>query len=371
MSFSAEPNYTHGTQAKTGVLLVNLGTPDAATRPAVRRYLKEFLSDVRIVEIPRLVWWVILNGIILNVRPAKTAAKYATIWMPEGSPLRVYTERQANLTATTLTSLTPAPLVVLPAMRYGNPSIESQLDELKRQQCNNILVLPLYPQYAASTTGSTFDQLARVLTKWRNVPGIRFVRSYHDHPAYIDAMAHNVEAQWKIIGRPNFSTDKLLMTFHGVPKFHLDRGDPYHCQCHKTARLIGERLGLQPSDYVVTFQSRFGKAEWLQPYTDKTLEALGSAGTRRVDVICPGFAADCLETLEEIADEARETFLHAGGIEFNYLPVANDTPPYVAALATITMENLTGWVSCDWRADVAAAENSRAEQRARKLGAGA
>jgi ferrochelatase len=208
-----------------------------------------------------------------------------------------------------------------------------------------------------------------VLTTWRNVPGIRFVRSFHDHPAYIDAMAGNLDMHWARIGRPDFATDKLLMTFHGVPKFHLDRGDPYHCHCHKTARLIGERLGLQPGDYVVTFQSRFGKAVWLQPYTDKTLEALGAAGTRRIDVICPGFAADCLETLEEIADEGRETFLHAGGKEFNYLPVANDTPRYVDALASVAMDNLAGWVSADWRADVAAAENAQSAENARKLGA--
>lgn len=369
MSFSTEPNYTHGSQAKTGILLVNLGTPDAATPVAVRRYLKEFLSDTRIVEIPRLIWWFILNIIILNVRPKKTAAKYSSIWMAEGAPLRVYTERQARLVGEQLASLIPSPLVVLPAMRYGNPSMASQLAELKRQQCNNVLVLPLYPQYAASTTGSTFDQLARILTKWRNVPGVRFVRNFHDHPAYIDAMAKNLEAHWQQIGYPNFITDKLLMTFHGVPKFHLDRGDPYHCQCHKTARLIGQRLGLQPHDYVVTFQSRFGKAEWLQPYTDKTLETLGAAGTRRIDVICPGFAADCLETLEEIADEGRDTFLHAGGKEFNYLPVANDTQPYVTALARIVIDNLAGWVGADWRFDLATAENARSAENARKLGA--
>ncbi|MFM7294929.1 MAG: ferrochelatase [Burkholderiales bacterium] len=369
MSFSTEPNYTHGSQAKTGILLVNLGTPDAATPVAVRRYLREFLSDTRIVEIPRLIWWFILNIIILNVRPKKTAAKYSSIWMAEGSPLRVYTERQARLVGEQLASLIPSPLVVLPAMRYGSPSMASQLAELKHQQCNNILVLPLYPQYAASTTGSTFDQLARVLTKWRNVPGIRFVRNFHDHPAYIDAMAKNLDVHWQQIGYPNFITDKLLMTFHGVPKFHLDRGDPYHCQCHKTARLIGERLGLQPHDYVVTFQSRFGKAEWLQPYTDKTLETLGAAGTRRIDVVCPGFAADCLETLEEIADEGRDTFLRAGGKEFNYLPVANDTQPYVTALTRIVMDNLAGWVGADWRFDLAAAENARSAENARKLGA--
>jgi ferrochelatase len=369
MSFQAEPNFTHGTQAKTGVLLVNLGTPDEPTPQAVRRYLKEFLSDPRIVEIPKFVWWFILNGIILNVRPKKTAAKYAGIWMPEGSPLRVYTERQAKLLAETLARRTNSPIVVRSAMRYGNPSMESVLDELKREQCNNILVLPLYPQFAASTTASTFDQLGRVLAERRNVPGIRFIRNYHDHPDYIRAMARNVEARWAEIGRPDFSVDKLLMTFHGVPRFHLDRGDPYHCQCHKTARLIGDALGLKPADYIVTFQSRFGKAEWLQPYTDKTLEALGAAGTRRIDVICPGFAADCLETLEEIADEGRETFLHAGGKAFNYLPVANDTAAYVDALTSVVMDNLGGWVTANWDAAAAAKENAITAELAAKMGA--
>jgi len=258
---------------------------------------------------------------------------------------------------------------VLPAMRYGNPSMSSAIAALKQQHCDNILVVPLYPQYAASTTASTFDQLARALSSMRNVPGIRFVRSYHDHPAYVDAVARNLEAHWRRIGRPDFATDKLLMTFHGVPKFHLDRGDPYHCHCHKTARLVAERLGLQHADYVVTFQSRFGRAEWLQPYTDKTLESLGSKGTRRVDVICPGFAADCLETLEEIADEGRETFLHAGGSTFNYLPVANDSDAYVDALLTIAMEHLGGWIQSDWDAGRASAENLNSAKLASAIGA--
>lgn len=369
MSFATEPNYKHGTQAKIGILLVNLGTPDAPTPKAVRRYLKEFLSDPRIVEIPRLVWWLILNVIILNVRPRKSAAKYATIWTAQGSPLRIHTERQATMLGAALAKRVTYPTVVLPAMRYGNPSMASAMALLKDQHCDNILVLPLYPQYAASTTASTFDQLARTLSSIRNLPGIRFVRSYHDHPAYIDAVARNLDAHWQRIGRPDFATDKLLMTFHGVPKFHLDRGDPYHCHCHKSARLIAERLGLQPTDYVVTFQSRFGRTEWLQPYTDKTLEALGAKGTNRVDVICPGFAADCLETLEEIAVEGRETFLHAGGSTFNYLPVANDSDAYVDALLTISMAHLDGWIRSDWDPGRAAAENGNSAKLASALGA--
>ena len=369
MAYRPETPFTHGTSPTTGVLLVNLGTPDDTSTGAVRRYLKQFLSDTRVVEIPKPIWWLILNLIILNVRPAKSAKKYASIWMKEGSPLRVYTARQAQMLRGFLGEKFNSPLRVEYAMRYGNPSIESAIDKLKAANCDNILVLPLYPQYAASTTASTMDELGRVLLKARNVPGIRFVRSYHDHPAYIDAVARNLEAHWQRIGRPDFATDKLLMTFHGVPKFHLDRGDPYHCHCHKTARLVAERLSLQPTDYVVTFQSRFGRTEWLQPYTDKTLEALGAKGTRRVDVICPGFAADCLETLEEIADEGRETFLHAGGSTFNYLPVANGSDAYVDALLTISMEHLGGWTRSDWDPGLAAAENGNSAKLASALGA--
>ncbi|MBL8512008.1 MAG: ferrochelatase [Betaproteobacteria bacterium] len=368
-AFRPEPPHTHGSQPKTGILLVNLGTPDEPTPAAVRRYLKEFLSDQRVVEIPRAIWWLILNGIILNVRPKKTAAKYQSIWLKEGSPLRVYTERQAQMLKGYLGETLKSPFCVAAAMRYGNPSIEAGIATLKGQQCDNILVLPLYPQYAASTTASTFDQLARVLMRQRNVPGIRLVRSFHDHPAYIEALARNVRAAWMKLGRPDFTTDKLLMTFHGLPRFHLDQGDPYHCHCHKTARLLAEALGLAPDHYRVTFQSRFGRAEWLQPYTDQTLAALGQAGVKRVDVICPGFAADCLETLEEIGMEAKHTFLSAGGHTFHYLPVANDSEAFVGALTEITREHLQGWISEPWDRDAAARQNQLSQERAKALGA--
>ena len=369
MTYRPEPPFTHGTPPTTGVLLVNLGTPDDTSTGAVRRYLKQFLSDTRVVEIPKPIWWLILNLIILNVRPAKSAKKYASIWMQEGSPLRVYTARQAQMLRGFLGEKFRSPLKVEYAMRYGNPSIESAIDKLKSANCDNILVLPLYPQYAASTTASTMDELGRVLSKIRNVPGIRFVRSYHDHPAYINAIAKNVLAEWMKIGRPNFATDKLLMTFHGLPKFHLEKGDPYHCHCHKSARLIAEQLGVKAGDYIVTFQSRFGRTEWLQPYTDKTLEKLGTDGCKRVDVICPGFASDCLETLEEIAMEAKETFLHAGGKTFNYIPVANDSQAYVKALTTIATEELSGWVSESLNNAVAKQEGEASAVRARALGA--
>ena len=369
MIFLPEPEFEHGTQPKTGVLLINLGTPDEPTPGAVRRYLKEFLSDSRVVEIPRLIWWLILNGIILNTRPARTAKKYASIWMKEGSPLKVYTERQTQMLRGHLGERIKSPLAVTYAMRYGSPSLAKAIAELKAGHCNRILVLPLYPQYASSTTGAAMDAIGEELKRHRNVPGIRFVRNFHDHPAYIDAIVKNVLAYWMKAGRPDFATDKMLMSFHGLPRFHLDKGDPYHCECHKTARLIAEQFNLKKDQYLVTFQSRFGKAEWLKPYTGKTLAALGRAGVKRVDTICPGFAADCLETLEEIAIEGKATFLESGGREFNYIPTTNDTQPWINALMTITMQNLGGWVSADWDKTAAEAELAAGAQRAKALGA--
>ncbi|HEX4857559.1 MAG TPA: ferrochelatase [Usitatibacteraceae bacterium] len=354
MPYRPEPPYSHGTPPQTGILLVNLGTPDEATAPAVRRYLKQFLSDTRVVEIWKPLWWLILNGIILNTRPAKTAKKYADIWRADGSPLRAISERQAQMLRGYLGEQTGVKFPVVAAMRYGNPSIEAGIDQLKAKNCENILVLPLYPQYAASTTASTMDELGRVLASIRNVPGIRVVRSFHDHPAYIRAVAQNVLAEWTKIGRPDFRQDKLLMSFHGLPKFHLDKGDPYHCHCYKSARLIAAELGVKDGEYLVAFQSRFGRAEWLQPYTDKTLEKLGKAGTRRLDIIAPGFAADCLETLEELAIENRNVYLEAGGKEYHYIPVANDTEPFVKALVEVAKENLGGWMDAAARFDAAA-----------------
>ncbi|MBL8513173.1 MAG: ferrochelatase [Betaproteobacteria bacterium] len=364
MPFRPEPPYTHGTAPQTGILLVNLGTPDEPTAPAVRRYLKQFLSDARVVEIWKPLWWLILNGIILNTRPAKTAKKYESIWRKDGSPLRTITERQAQMLRGYLGEQTGVKFQVVAAMRYGNPSIGAGIDQLKAQHCDNILVLPLYPQYAASTTASTMDEVGRMLAGLRNVPGIRFVRSFHDHPAYIQGVARNVMAEWTKIGRPDFKQDKLVMSFHGLPKFHLDKGDPYHCQCHKSARLIAAELGVKDGEYVVTFQSRFGRAEWLQPYTDKTLEKLGKAGTRRLDIIAPGFAADCLETLEELALENCNVFLEAGGREYHYIPVANESQAFVEALVEVAKENLGGWVEGLARFDAAMSAD-----RAKALGA--
>ena len=364
MAYLPEPPFAHGSTARTGVLLVNLGTPDEPTAPAVRRYLAEFLWDPRVVEIPRLAWWPILRFILLT-RPAKSAAKYAAVWTKEGSPLRVNLDRQVQLLRGYLGERVKSPLAVAGACRYGNPSIAAGLAELRAKGCDRILVLPLYPQYAASTTGSAMDALGAALSRLRNVPAVRFVRHFHDHPAYVKAIARAVNDYWMKHGRP----DRLVMSFHGLPRFSLDRGDPYHCECHKSARLIAAELGWDDGRTLVTFQSRFGKAEWLKPYTDRTLEALGREGAGRVDVICPGFAADCLETLEEIAMEGRDAFLGAGGKEYHYIPTTNDSPAFMAALTRIALENLHGWASAEWDAQAADAEARASAARARALGA--
>jgi ferrochelatase len=338
--FLPEPSFRHDQPQRIGLLLINLGTPAAPTAPALRRYLKEFLSDHRVVEIPRLVWWPILNGIILNTRPAKSAAKYASIWQPGGSPLKVHTENLTRLLATELAGRVAEPLVVEYAMRYGQPSVASVIERMKAQGCDRILALPLYPQYAASSSASALDAVWQTLLKTRNLPEVRAVRHYHDDPGYIAALRQSVEQYWAEHGHP----DCLLMSFHGVPRRSLDLGDPYHCECLKTGRLLAEALGLAPDQYRITFQSRFGKAEWLQPYTTATLAELGRAGTGRVDAICPGFAADCLETLEEIAMEGKADFLKAGGGEFHYIPALNTRPTWVTALADLVLAHLAGWL---------------------------
>ncbi|MEP7074006.1 MAG: ferrochelatase, partial [Nitrosospira sp.] len=337
---SPEPAYRHGNPTQTGILLVNLGTPDAPTAQALRPYLKQFLSNPRVVEIPQWAWWPILNGVILNTRPKKSAEKYAQIWMPEGSPLKVHTARQTLLLRDILEKRTkPVPMVEY-AMSIGNPSIAGVLGQMKQHGCERILVLPLYPQYAASSTASAFDEVFAQLKTMRNTPAIRTVKHYHDHPGYIAALAQNVRDYWMKSGKP----DKLVMSFHGVPRFTLDKGDPYHCECQKTGRLLAEMLELDAAEYQICFQSRFGRAEWLRPYTALTLEQLGKQNTRRVDVVCPGFVSDCLETLEEIAMEGKAIFIQAGGHEFHYIPCLNERDDWINALADIALTNLHGWL---------------------------
>lgn len=360
MTYQTEPAFAHGTPAKTGILLINLGTPDAPTAQAVRPYLKEFLSDPRVVEIPKPIWWLILNGIILNTRPKKSAAKYASVWLPEGSPLRVHTEKQASLLQGYLGERTKAPFVVDYAMRYGNPSIPSVLRKLKEQNCQRILIVPMYPQYAASSTATAYDIVFSELQQMRNTPALRTIKSFHDDAGYIKALANNINEYWMKNGRP----EKLLMSFHGLPRYTLDKGDTYHCECHKTGRLLAQELGLKPEQYTLSFQSRFGKAEWLKPYTTATLKELGQQKTKRLDVVCPGFVADCLETLEEIAQEGKEDFQHAGGGEYHYIPCLNERHDWMRALTDLVMDNLHGWLIAP-----NAAELEQGRLRARAMGA--
>ena len=338
MSFRPEPAIERGLPERTAVLLCNLGTPDAPTPAAVRRYLAEFLSDRRVVEIPRLVWLAILHGVILRTRPAKSALKYASIWKPEGSPLRTWTEKQTKLLGGYLGERGQR-VIVRSAMRYGSPSIASVLDELKAAGATRILILPLYPQYSASTTASVIDAVGAWAMQIRTVPELRFINRYHDDPGYIRAIAKRITDFWTDRGRP----DKLVLSFHGIPKRTVALGDPYFEQCMTTARLLVEQLRIAAEHVIVTFQSRLGRAEWLQPYTEPTLIGLARQGVKRVDVACPGFTSDCLETLEEIDQEARAAFMQAGGEEFNYLPCLNDQHEWIAALSALAIRHMQGW----------------------------
>ena len=323
------------TTPSTGVLLVNLGTPEAATPSAVRSYPRQFLSDPRVVELPRLAWLPILYFLVLPFRPGKTAKKYAKIWTPDGSPLRIYHERQAQLLRGYLGQKMKSPVPVFASMRYGKPNIAYGLKELASKGCNRVLVIPMYPQYAGSATGSVEDEVNRVKVK----PETRVLHDFHDHRAYAKSIAKNVNDYWFKHGRP----DRLLMSFHGIPKKSGDGGDPYQKQCLESARLIATELGWNDQRTTVAFQSRFGAAEWIKPYTVEVLTEMGKAGVGRVDVLCPGFATDCLETLEEIAIEGRDAFRKAGGKDFHYIPVTNDTPPWMTALSIIAIEQLENW----------------------------
>lgn len=366
MAFRNEPPFTHDKLAKTAVLLVNLGTPDAPTTKAVRRYLKQFLSDSRVVEIPQAIWWVILHGVILPFRSSKSAHKYASIWTSEGSPLKVHTDKQATLLRGYL-GQRGHQIQVAYAMRYGKPSIPEVLDQLKTDGCDRILILPAYPQYSATTTASIYDVVFAHYAQVRNVPELRLIKHYHDHEAYILALKESVLAYWAMHGAP----EKLVMSFHGVPKRTLSLGDPYHCECQKTARLLAQQLRLRPEQYLVTFQSRFGKAEWLQPYTAPTLTKLAKQGVKRVDVMCPGFTSDCLETLEEIAIEAKQDFLGAGGKEFHFIACLNQSPTWISAMAALAEEHMTGWRTClteSERGDLKR-EIEASRQHAERLGA--
>jgi ferrochelatase len=342
MPSPSTPSFDHSQPPRAAVLLINLGTPAAPTAAAVRPYLREFLSDPRVVEIPALLWWPILHALILTLRPKRSAAKYAAIWTPAGSPLKVHSEQQALQLRGWLGDR-GLDLDVALAMRYGEPSVARALDELLARRVDRLLVVPMYPQYSATTTATAFDAVNATLARTRNIPEVRWVKHFCDQRGYIEALKACVLDHWRKFGRAADDGGKLVMSFHGVPRRTLDLGDPYHCQCHKTSRLLAEALGLEKNEYVVSFQSRFGRAEWLTPYTAAVLRELGAKGTRRVDVICPGFVADCLETLEEIGIEGRQVFERAGGGAFHYIPALNESPAFIDALVHLVRAHTHGW----------------------------
>lgn len=365
--YQGETDYFHGKEECTGILLVNLGTPDAPDRKSVKRYLAEFLGDPRVVEIPRPIWLMILHGIILTKRPPVTAKLYESVWMDEGSPLLVYTKRQQMKLQGVLQRQFAGPVETEVAMRYGNPSVKQGLQKLREKGARRILVFPLYPQYSATTTATVFDAVSDVLKRQRWIPELRFINHYHDHPQYINALAESVEQHWREHGRGRF----MVMSFHGLPQRNLHQGDPYHCECHKTARLLAEKLNLADDKWMLTFQSRFGKAQWLQPYTDKTLESLPGKGIKEVDIMCPGFSSDCLETLEEIQGENREVFEGAGGKVYHYIPALNDHDSHIDLMADLVKQHTQGWpeTSPDWNANVTDKKNMQSQENAKAKGA--
>lgn len=368
MTYQGEPHYAHGSAERLGVLILNLGTPDEPTTPALRRYLKQFLSDPRVIELPRLLWWPILNLIILNTRPKKSAAAYREVWdhYADGSPLLTISRAQQRGLQERLSQQMAGPVTVGLGMRYGNPSVASALAELRDAGARRIVVLPMYPQYAGATTASTFDAVYDELKTWRWIPEMRFINHYHREPAYLDALARSVREHFAEHGIPQ----KLMMSFHGVPKRYLLAGDPYHCECHVTGRLLAERLGLSADQYMVTFQSRFGREEWLKPYTDETLKSLPGKGIKHIAVICPGFSADCLETIEEIGQENREYFMEAGGETYHYIPALNERDDHLDALTHLIRRHTQGWIEnsgFDQQADA----DERAVVRANALALGA
>ncbi len=332
----------HREAARTGILLVNLGTPEAPTPKALRAYLKQFLGDPRVIEVPRPIWWFILNGIILPFRAPRSARAYASVWTEQGSPLMTASRELADALHDKLQTNSDRLEVIL-AMTYGQPSIDAAVEQLRDRNIQRLLVLPMYPQYSATTTAPIFDQLTRALRRLRWLPELRFINDYYREDGWVDAIADSIRSFQIEHGKP----EKLLFSFHGIPKKYLQLGDPYHCQCRVSARRITERLGLADDSWELSFQSRLGRAEWLKPYTDKTLERMAGEGIRNVQVICPGFSIDCLETLEEIAMEGREEFIEAGGERLDYIPCLNAGSAHVRFLARLCYKHGQGWPDFD------------------------
>lgn len=337
--FLGTEKYIAGTKQKIGVLLLNLGTPDAPKEKELRTYLREFLSDRRVIEVPKWLWTFILNGIILRTRPKQSAEAYQTVWTKEGSPLFVISKKQKAKLQQQLDTLSDDTYQVALGMRYGNPSVKSALLELKQANCQRILVLPLYPQYSAATTASTFDAVVNELTTWRWVPELRFINNYYEEPKYLQAMANSIQEHWNEHGK----AQKLLFSFHGMPLSYFEKGDPYFGHCHKSARLVAEKLGLEKHEWELSFQSLFGKEEWLKPYTDGRMHALPKEGVKSLDVVCPGFSADCLETIKEIGEENREYFEEAGGETFHYIPCLNDRDDHIEMMLDLVKKHTQGW----------------------------
>ncbi len=340
MKYVGQPDYQHGTSEKLGVLVVNLGTPDAPDTKSVRRYLNQFLSDPRIIELPRLLWMLILHGVILRVRPSKSAEAYREVWDEDtGSPLMSISIAQANALQTSLQASYGDDVVVALGMRYGTPSVDQAISELESHNVRRMVVLPMYPQYSGTTVASVFDEVAARLQRTRWIPELRFINQFCDEPAYIKALADSVRESWDQHGRG----DLLVTSYHGIPKRYLLNGDPYHCLCHKTTRLLANELGLQESDYRVVFQSRVGKEEWLRPYCDETMKTLAAEGFKSIDVMSPAFSADCLETLEEIEGENKEYFMENGGERFQYIACLNDRPDHIEMLTELVARHCQGW----------------------------
>jgi ferrochelatase len=363
--FTGNPDFRHDSQPRLGVLLTNFGSPDAPDAVSVRKFLAEFLSDPRVIEVPRPVWWLVLHGFILRVRPRRSAESYSKIWTNEGSPLLAVSKKLAAAVESELNRRFPGPMHVELAMRYGKPSIRSGLEKLRSANVQRLLVLPLFPQFSATTTASTFDAVADVLKSWRWLPELRMITHYHDDAGYIHALSDGIRQHWQQSGQ----AEKLLFSFHGIPKDYFAAGDPYHCECHQTARLVAEKLELSENHWQVCFQSRFGPRTWLKPYTDQTLKDLAKKGIHSVDVICPGFAADCLETLEEINLRYRTLFMASGGKQFNYIPALNDHPLHIHILVDLIMKHTQGWPesSTDWDSEKAGHEAKLRAERARKM----
>ncbi len=366
-SYKNSPNFSHNSMECTGVLLCNLGSPDAPTTDAVRRYLDQFLWDPRVIEMSRPLWWLILHGVILRIRPKRSAHAYQSVWTEAGSPLINISKRQTAALQQLLEKRMAGPVKVEMAMRYGNPSIPAALERLRQANAQRILILPMYPQYSGTTTASIFDAVFDELKTWRRMPELRLINHFHDDERYIDSLVSSIREQFEANGQPQ----RLIFSFHGIPKRYLLNGDPYFCQCHKVARLTVAKLGLSDDQWQVTFQSRVGREEWLKPYTDHVLEQLPKEGIKNIAIVCPAFSADCLETLEEIAVENRDRFIKAGGENYHYIPALNDRPDYMEAMAELAMRHMQGWqeLDVDWNVSHVNREAELRQQRAKALGA--